>query len=190
MMRYIASALEASSWPKVLSPQGSSLPEIALAGRSNVGKSSFINCLANKKNLAKVSSTSGKTQRLQFFSFDERFILVDLPGYGYAAASLASRQAWSQAIDEYLNTRSSLKLILLCLDIRRTPSEDDLSFISWARNRSIPLLPVLTKTDMLSSNECDRNEKMIMAILNLDPIQPIRVPASGRLLGVILSKYL
>lgn len=189
MMRYIASALESSSWPTVLSPRGAPLPEIAIAGRSNVGKSTFINCLANrKKSLAKVSSTPGKTQRLQFFVFDDRCILVDLPGYGYAAVSQDSRQAWSKAIDEYLNTRSSLKLLLLCLDIRRIPTSDDLSFASWARSRSIPLLPVLTKTDMLSPSECDQNEKMIMATLSLDQIQPIRVPESGRKLGTILLK--
>ncbi len=170
-MRYIASALEPDSWPKILSPRGEPLPEIALSGRSNVGKSSLINLLAGQKGLAKISSTPGKTQRLQFFCFDERCVLVDLPGYGYAQAPQKERAEWSQATDQYLNTRTSLKLVLLLLDIRRTPSSDDRNLLLWAVDRGIGILPVFTKTDMVSPAECERLRSQ--AILYLSPEKPI-----------------
>jgi len=189
-MRYIASALKADSWPRILSPQGTPLPEIALAGRSNVGKSSFINLLSGRKDLAKISSTPGKTQRLQFFCFEERYVFVDLPGYGFARAPQNERLEWSQAIDEYLNTRSSLKLVLLLLDIRRIPSDEDLSLFAWAENRKIPILPVFTKTDMLSEKECGQLRSEAIARLSSKPIETIDVPNSCRRIWPFLMRYL
>lgn len=185
-MSYIASSLEQGSWPRVLSPRGEPLPEIALAGRSNVGKSTLINLLAGQKNLAKVSSTPGKTQRLQFFSFEERCLLVDLPGYGFARAPAAVRAEWSQAIDLYLNTRSSLKLLLILLDIRRTPTDDDLALISWARNRPLPYRVVLTKTDLVTPAELTLRMK---AFASLDPEGPLLMPTSRQKLWPHLLRF-
>jgi GTP-binding protein len=179
-MRYIASALEMISWPKILSPQGRELPEIALAGRSNVGKSTLINLLAGQKNLAKVSSTPGKTQRLQFFCYDDRCVLVDLPGYGYALAPQKDRLEWSNAIDQYLHTRTSLKLLLLLLDIRRDPSPDDRNLFLWAQNRALPILPVFTKTDTISAAECEHLRSVTLASLTDKKIVSICLPDSRR----------
>jgi GTP-binding protein len=190
-MRYIASALESASWPRLLTPQGALLPEIALAGRSNVGKSSFINLLAGQKNLAKISSTPGKTQRLQFFCYEERCILVDLPGYGFAIAPESTRNNWSQAIDQYFTTRKSLRLLLLLLDIRRLPSPDDLSLVRFAKARSIPLLPVLTKIDMLSPAEYEQQRSQILdQISPCLPIDAITTSEPRRRLWATISRYL
>ena len=188
MMRYIASALESASWPRLLDPKGLALPEIAFAGRSNVGKSTLINLLSEQKALAKISSTPGKTQRLQFFCYDERLLLVDLPGYGYAKASRSAREEWSQAIDRYLNERASLRLLLLLLDIRRTPSDEDLSLVSWAKEKALPLLPVFTKTDMLSKAECSPKQKQALSRLNLT--DSLLAPESPRRLWSAIMRYL
>jgi len=154
-LTYVASALEPQSWPRLLAPNGTPLPEIALAGRSNVGKSTFLNLLAGQKALAKVSSTPGKTQRMQFFLGGQRCVLVDLPGYGYAKAPRAMQADWSQAIQNYLETRPSLRLLVLLLDIRRDPSPEDLQLMDWVEKRgALRLLPVFTKTDILSPTEC------------------------------------
>jgi GTP-binding protein len=187
MMRYIASALESASWPKLLDPNGQPLPEIALAGRSNVGKSTLINLLAEQKSLAKISSTPGKTQRLQFFS-DEKIVLVDLPGYGYAKASQTVRSEWSEAIDRYLNDRPSLRLLLLLLDIRRTPSDDDLALCAWAQKRPLPLLPVFTKTDMLSKSDSERQISQALSILHLSAADALLAPDSPRRLWPALMR--
>ncbi len=168
-LTYLLSALEPASWPEL------SLPEIALAGRSNVGKSTFLNLLAGKK-LAKVSSTPGKTQRMQFFQAKE-YILVDLPGYGYAKAPAAAQAEWSEAVHAYLEKRPQLKKLLLLLDIRRDPSQDDLQLADWAsKNPKLELLPVLTKTDLVSKNECEKREKQILEALS--PYNLIEIPLS------------
>jgi GTP-binding protein len=128
------------------------LPEIALVGRSNVGKSSLINHLLNQK-IARTSATPGKTQLINFFLIDEAFLLVDLPGYGFANAPLEEINKWSEAIDQYLNSRPSLKLLLLLIDCRREFSQEDLALIKWSEHKKIPLLLIFTKTDKLSKSE-------------------------------------
>lgn len=151
--RFITSALLPNEWPSLKTPQGNPMPEIALIGRSNVGKSSLINALLKQKNLAKTSSTPGKTQRMQFFLIDDALLLADLPGYGYAKAPPEAIATWSEAIDTYLHTRSTLKLLLLLLDSRRSPSPEDQQVLQWAQESSIPFLIILTKTDKLSPAE-------------------------------------
>lgn len=126
-----------------------SLPEIVLAGRSNVGKSSLINVLLHKS-AAKVSSIPGKTQRMNFFLIDNAAFLIDLPGYGYAKAPQREIDKWSQAIDDYLHQSERLQLILLLIDIRRPPSKGDMDLIKWATAGRIPLLVIFTKRDKLS----------------------------------------
>lgn len=149
--RFLLSTL--TEFPTLKDPRGNLLPEIALVGRSNVGKSSLINHLLNQNKLAKTSATPGKTQLLNFFLVDEQFLLVDLPGYGFAKAPPEAVEKWSRAIDAYINQRSTLKLILLLIDSRRDFSPEDRSLIEWAEHKQIPLLLIFTKTDKLSSSE-------------------------------------
>ena len=140
-------------FPILKSPKGGILPEIALVGRSNVGKSSLINHLFNQKKLARTSSTPGKTRLLNFFSIQDRFLLVDLPGYGFAKAPKREIETWSRAIDCYFKERASLKLIFLLIDCRRDFSKEDQTIINWAEHKNIPILLVFTKTDKLSQSE-------------------------------------
>jgi GTP-binding protein len=142
-----------TEFPEKKSPQGALLPELALAGRSNVGKSSLINNLLSRKRLARVSSTPGKTQLLNFFLIDDAFLLVDLPGYGFAKAPPEEQEKWSLAIDFYMQNRKTLGLILLLVDSRRDFNQQDLSLIRWSEKKKIPLLLIFTKTDKLSKHE-------------------------------------
>lgn len=151
--RFLTSALAEPEWPLVKGPQGNLLPEIAFVGRSNVGKSSLINALTQQKGLAKTSSIPGKTQRMNFFLIDEKLLLVDLPGYGYAKAPKTYAEDWSKAIDAYFTKRGSLRLLILLIDSRRELSPEDHLVIHWAEAKSLPLLLVFTKTDKLSSSE-------------------------------------
>lgn len=160
--QFVASALEEREFPK------RKLPEIAIAGRSNVGKSSLINLLFQKKTLAKTSSKPGKTRRIQFFLVDDSYYLVDLPGYGYAAASKQEIENWSSAIDAYLNQSESLKLILLLLDIRRTPCKEDLFLVDWANAKNIPVLAIFTKRDKLSDSELNNTLQKHLSFFSKD----------------------
>lgn len=146
--------------------QGDVMPEIAIAGRSNVGKSSLINHLFNQKNLAKISSIPGKTQTINFFEVDNQLIFVDLPGYGFAKRSKEIQEKWAKSIDTYLQNRPTLSLILLLIDSRRFPTEDDLAFSSWASHFHKPLLIIFTKSDTLSGLERKRNSEIALEFLN------------------------
>lgn len=148
---FLLSTLE--DFPHLKDPRGKLLPEIALVGRSNVGKSSLINHLLCQKKLAKTSSTPGKTQLLNFFLIDDSFLLVDLPGYGFAKAPPKEVLKWSSAIDTYLNERKTLKSLLLLVDSRRDLSDQDQTIEAWAKQKKIPLLLIFTKTDKLSGPE-------------------------------------
>ncbi len=142
-----------TEFPVLKDPRGALLPEIAFAGRSNVGKSSLINHFLGQKKLAKTSATPGKTRLLNFFIVDERFLLVDLPGYGFAKAPQTEIENWSQAIDSYINERKTLRLILLLIDSRRDFSEEDRTLVAWANTKQIPILLIFTKIDKLSTSE-------------------------------------
>jgi GTP-binding protein len=130
-----------------LPPPG--LPEIAVGGRSNVGKSSFINCLIGRKGMARVSSTPGRTRTLNFFQCDDSFMLVDLPGYGYSKAPRGEQQRWARDVDAYLLRRETLSGIILIGDIRHFPTRSDTEALEWIEGLSRPLLVVLTKADKL-----------------------------------------
>ncbi len=131
-------------------------PEIAFAGRSNVGKSSLINCLLNRKGLVRTSSTPGRTQLLNFFAINEALYFVDLPGYGFARAPRSVRKQWQPMVHGYLRGRSSLKAVVWLLDARRDPSQEDLQFLDWLEESEIPTIPVITKVDKVSRNELGR----------------------------------
>lgn len=141
-----------SEFPKVKSARGEILPDVVLAGKSNVGKSSLINHLFRQK-IARTSATPGKTQLINFFQIDDLFLLVDLPGYGFAKASKEKVREWSEAIDGYLNKRTTIGLILLLVDSRREFASEDVDLFDWAQEKRIPLLVIFTKTDKLKASE-------------------------------------
>lgn len=151
--QFVTSALAGEHFPKLVTDGGLPLPEIAIVGRSNVGKSSLINHLLKNKGLARVSATPGKTQTLNFFTVDEQLALVDLPGYGFAKVTPEMKKQWAKSIDSYLNQRASLKMILFLLDSRRSPTEEDCVFIKWASHHQLPFLIIFTKADKVSENE-------------------------------------
>jgi GTP-binding protein len=122
-------------------------PQVAVAGRSNVGKSSLINFLLGRRALARTSGTPGRTQALNFFLVGEEFVLVDLPGYGYARAPIPAVARWSENVRHFVRESSSLRAVLLLLDVRRDPSEQDRDFAFWVRSAGRPLVPVVTKCD-------------------------------------------
>lgn len=136
-------------------------PEVALAGRSNVGKSSLVNLLAGRKNLAKSSSTPGKTRTFNFYSVADAWYLVDLPGFGFAKVSKTERDRWGRVITTYLESRESLKLVLHLIDSRHPPADIDLSIIESMRGGWIPYAIVLTKSDKLSGNDRSRSKARV-----------------------------
>jgi len=129
--------------------------EVAFAGRSNVGKSSLLNALVNRKNLARTSSTPGRTQALNFFRVNDRFTFVDLPGYGYARVSREVKKSWRGMVEAYLRNRPNLKAVVVILDIRRDLEEDDRSLMEWLEQEGKNVIPVLTKVDKLTRRERD-----------------------------------
>ena len=139
------------------------LPEIAFAGRSNVGKSSLLNCLIRRKNMVKTSAKPGKTQSLNFFLLDNSIYLVDLPGYGYARVSKKMQAAWQNLITEYLTTRKNLKCVVVIVDLRHEVKIGDLQLVDWLRNYGKPYLLVYTKADKLSANQRSKNAAILDA---------------------------
>ena len=162
---FITSSLTEEEFPKTLNSHGDILLEIALVGRSNVGKSSLINHLLRRERLAKVSTKPGKTQTINFFNIDDKISLVDLPGYGFAKVPKTIKAQWAKCIDAYLRTRSTLKLLVLLLDCRRTPSEEDLELLLWAHTYNKPVIIILTKFDKLRAKERKPQKEKILNTL-------------------------
>lgn len=159
-------------------PPGSA-PEIAVSGRSNVGKSSLLNSLVRQRALAKVSSTPGRTQLLNYFVVNERFHLVDLPGYGFAKAPATERNRWARMMQGYLRTRRQLTALVQLVDIRHEPSREDREMVAWLRTEAIPFCLVPTKSDKLSAAQCAKSVRAIVASLELPPEQPV-IPYSSQ----------
>jgi len=168
---FIKSAVTPSQYTDAL------LPEIAFVGRSNSGKSSLINALLNRKNLVKTSSNPGCTRLINFFLINDNLSFVDLPGYGYAKISKDIRKTWGKMIEDYLEKRVTLKAVVLIMDIRRLPSEDELSLIAWLSERGRPCIPVLTKADKLSGNGRVKYIKAASEVINM-PIKDLVVFSS------------
>ncbi|MHB8772032.1 MAG: ribosome biogenesis GTP-binding protein YihA/YsxC [Syntrophales bacterium] len=158
---FVLSAKAPAHYPPAL------LPEIAFAGRSNVGKSSLINALVKKKGLARTSNTPGRTQEINFFRVNGRFGFIDLPGYGYAKVPEAIKRNWGPMIETYLRERETLRLVVLILDVRRDPSEEDCQLLGWLRHYSLPVLVVLTKIDKVSRSQRAERQRLIGADLGL-----------------------
>lgn len=143
-VRFLKRAMRPEQYPH------ESLPEVAFVGRSNVGKSSLINGLLGRKRLAPTSQTPGKTQLIHFYQVDDRFVLVDLPGYGYARATERVRRRWKPMVERYLSSRESLCLVVFLVDFRRMPSDLDLQLKHWLEHHAMPYILVLTKVDKIS----------------------------------------
>jgi len=143
-------------------------PQIAFAGRSNVGKSSIINALLNRKSLVKTSSTPGKTQLINFFIINKQFYFVDLPGYGYAAAPRSVVDAWAPMIESYLKDSPEVRAVVVLLDSRREPDERDQRLVEWLQHYGIPAIYALTKADKLKRHEADRARQEIAAKLGIE----------------------
>lgn len=151
--RFIKTAILPKDFPTLRNQSGEELPEIAVAGRSNVGKSSLLNHLFNVKGLVKTSATPGKTQAINFFVADDMLAFVDLPGYGFAKVPLEVRKEWGPMVQNYFSNRKMLKMVLFLFDIRRVPNEEDFHLIEWAANQDLALLLILTKTDKVNHKE-------------------------------------
>ncbi len=145
------------------------IPEFALAGRSNVGKSSFINKMLNRKGLARISSKPGKTQTLNFYIVNEVLHFVDVPGYGYAKVSKKEREAWGKMLETYLTMREQLKAVLLIVDLRHPPTADDIMMYDFLKHYEIPCIVIATKADKISKTKRAQHLKITKEKLELHP---------------------
>ncbi|MBQ9243398.1 MAG: YihA family ribosome biogenesis GTP-binding protein [Proteobacteria bacterium] len=164
-VKFVTSAAAPKQFPTTL------FPEVAIVGRSNVGKSSLLNMLCEQKRLARVSKTPGRTQLINFFSVEDRAYLVDLPGYGYADVPESVQSKWDTMMHDYLAKREQLLGLMLLLDIRRTPSEHDMMMLNWCMERELPVLVVLTKADKVGRNEAYNQTHKLAKLLNASPKQ-------------------
>ncbi len=159
---FITSASNGNQYPET------DLPEIAFSGRSNVGKSSLINSMLNRKKLVKVSSSPGKTRLINFFSVNDQLVLVDLPGYGYAAVSKVEKEKWGRMIEEYLKHRDILTNVVLLVDIRHKPTNDDKMMYDFIKYYRKSVVVVATKLDKITKTALPKNLKLIKDTLMLD----------------------
>lgn len=157
---YVLSAAWKSQWPD------ESLPEICLAGRSNVGKSSFINAMCNRKSLARVSSTPGKTRTLNFYDINHELRFVDVPGYGYAKVNDKTNLEFGEMMETYISERKNLKAMILLVDLRHYPTADDISMYEFVKYYDLPVILVATKEDKVKRSEVKKNENKIKEKLN------------------------
>lgn len=161
--------------------QDFNLPEIAIAGRSNVGKSTFINFITNKKALAKVSQTAGKTRFLNYFKINDLFYFVDLPGYGYAKVGNKEKILWSHLINDYLLKSKNLIHIFILLDIRHKPTKQDMQMFNFVEYYKIPHTIILNKIDKLSKQQQNKNIDIIIKELNVDKKDIITVSSTKKI---------
>ena len=160
------------------------IPEVALAGRSNVGKSSFINTMLNRKNLARTSGKPGKTQLLNFFNIDDKLRFVDVPGYGYARVSKKEREKWGKMIEEYLTTRDNLRAVVSLVDLRHEPSADDVQMYEFLKYYEIPVILVATKADKIPRGKWNKHESVIKKKLDFDKTDTFIIFSSVNKTGV------
>lgn len=164
---FIISAAQRTQFPS------NNMAEIAFVGRSNVGKSSLINSLTNRRKLVKVSSTPGKTRLVNFFLINNEFYFVDLPGYGYAKVSKSELKNWAITIENYLVGRRQLLKVILLVDSRHKPTNDDITMYEWIKHYNYKCMIVATKSDKITKNEKVKNEKVIRDTLQMDDNEKI-----------------
>src|ERR1700686_2651969 len=157
----------------------SSLPEVAFGGRSNVGKSSLLNSLVRRKSFARVSRTPGRTREINFFRINNTFVLVDLPGYGYARVSKEKKAEWKPLIESYLRRTTQLRGIVLLLDIRREPSDDDRAMLDFLAEMGVPTIVALTKAEKLTKADAREKVAGVSRMLALEPDQVIQFSAQS-----------
>lgn len=158
--KFLTSAVRPDQYPRI------DVPRIAFAGRSNVGKSSLINSLTGCKGLSQISKTPGKTRLLNFFLAGERLMLVDMPGYGYASVPLSEKKKWGKMVETYLREDERLKALILLLDCRRTPNDDDRAMLDWLAYYNVPVILVITKIDKIPKTRRLRRLKEIMEAIS------------------------
>lgn len=149
------------------------LPEIALAGRSNVGKSSFINKMINRKSLARTSQRPGKTQTLNFYAINEQLHFVDVPGYGFAKVSKKEREAWGKMIETYIQQREQLRAVVQLIDVRHKPTEDDKLMYEWLKHFDIPVIVIATKCDKIPKGKWQKHLRVISEELSKHEEDPL-----------------
>ncbi|WP_438434315.1 ribosome biogenesis GTP-binding protein YihA/YsxC [Gorillibacterium sp. sgz500922] len=164
---FVISAVGPGQYPE------DALPEIALAGRSNVGKSSLINRLLGRKNLARTSSQPGKTQTLNYYRINDFFYFVDVPGYGYAKVSRSERAAWGRFIERYLLGREPLRKVLLIVDVRHPPSKDDQAMYEWLAHNGLPIAVIATKADKIPRSQWQKHVKLVRETLGMPKGDPV-----------------
>ena len=176
--KFVISAVSPEQYPE------GNLLEIAFAGRSNVGKSSLINALLGRKNLAYSGSRQGMTRQINYYNLDDELHFVDLPGYGYAAVSKGEKNLWAKVIEEYLNVRPQLYLVLLLLDIRHKPSKDDENMYRWILASGLAYLIVATKSDKISRQQLQHNTALIRSTLQIPPNKDIICVSAEKRTGI------
>lgn len=174
---FIISAVKREQFPK------DELPEVAFVGRSNVGKSSIINALTNRRKLVKVSGTPGKTRLVNFFLINNNSYFVDLPGYGYAKISKEQKKDWGKMMETYLQGREVLRKVILLLDCRRIPNEDDMLMYNWIKHYGYNCMIICTKSDKLNKSELAKSERTIRKTLNLKESERISFYSSLKKVG-------
>lgn len=172
---FIISAVKASQYP------ADPLPEIAFAGRSNVGKSSLINTLVNRKRLVKTSSTPGRTQLINFFCINQNLFLVDLPGFGYAKVPAAVQKKWGPMVENYISSRTNLQAVAVIMDVRRTPGIEEHNLLAWLKQFNLPPILILTKSDKLSKTNLKKRRLEIAAALGVPAEELILFSSKSRL---------
>jgi len=166
----IKSAVFVKSAPKLADTPIGNLPEIALVGRSNVGKSSFINALCNRKSLAKTSNTPGKTRLLNYYIINDEFNIVDMPGYGFARVSKAEQALWQENFEKYLLEREQLRFVIQFIDARHEVQKNDIQMREWLNYHNIRAVTVITKVDLIKKSKLDKVLKEAKEVLNDDDI--------------------
>ena len=174
-VEFVTSAVRRSQYPD------NNLAEFLLVGRSNVGKSSFINTIINRKNLARISSIPGKTQTLNFYLINDNFYFVDVPGYGFARVSQKLKNKFGLMIEDYLKERKTLKMVFMLIDFRHQPTEDDILMYNYLKYYNIPVTIIATKSDKVSKNIYEKNKKNIKDVLKLDDEEIILFSAITKL---------
>ncbi|MCG7334717.1 ribosome biogenesis GTP-binding protein YihA/YsxC [Sporosarcina sp. ACRSM] len=159
-------------------------PEFALAGRSNVGKSSFINKMIGRKSLARTSSKPGKTQTLNFYKIEEQLFFVDVPGYGYAKVSKSSREAWGKFIQQYMTEREHLRAVIQIVDLRHPPTADDCTMYDFLVHYQIPTIVIATKADKIPRGKWEKHKKIVRETLEMRSDDPLLIFSSEKGIGV------